>query len=153
MARDKKRKPASNTKRLRRWCFGLSAHYLNSRGSCLPCVDGDIKKPASIMWRKMDRQLTGWQWNWRVYVWADFSDGRDEWREDATIKPDKALRLTDLDDMVEREINQCKADGNERYLTDWGWCATILPDSTLKRRATVADRLERHIKKQRQKEV
>jgi len=101
----------------------------------------------------MNKQITGWQWRWRVYVWADFEREGEQYKEDGIIEPDEPLRLTELDDLVEAELNQCKADGNEKFLKDWGWCATIQPDKGMPKRATMAERLERHIKKSENKKA
>lgn len=134
-------------KRARRWCYTLTADYVHSRGSVLPCFKGQTQNSARDTWRTLHDFIMGSQWRWQVTVWAKYDYGDEEQlRQEEHVFENR--RLPDLDEEVEKKLAAIKQAGNSKFLADWGWRAMILPDKSARRPATMQEKLIRKLEKE-----
>lgn len=150
MAKSRNRGKKYDKKRSqRRWLTGFSIVYKSASDECLPCWRGKINDAAHITWNANHEAIKSKRFNWLISVWVEFDHGDGKpYREHGEFTAENSL-LDDLTDNADELKAELMGEGNEKFQTDYGWSATILPDAANAKnsRRTMADRLERLIAK------
>lgn len=93
---------------------------MNGAGKALVFLAGDTAL--------LSKEIVARQWNWQVMAFVYCDDGNGVYIEHRT-RQKKGVPVNTINEVVEADLEECRAEVNSKHELTWGWLAIIRPDS------------------------